>query len=234
MSHDKQWVLDKVKKLFTLATNDGATEGERNTAMRMAHSLLAKYNVDISEAEAHGGAPTEKRGVKSAEFFGRPWARIAIQSIARLFFCDYIVTPATKAKSTHHHFIGLETNAEAGLALAEYVVTSIYREAKRSAKGNNAYYRSFATGAALRVFERVTQLIQKASTPIAGSSMALVVQSLYLTEPDKNKAVKEAVFQNLGKPRSGSQKLEVSGFHQSREFGDKVTLSLNSKLENRS
>lgn len=42
-------ILEKVKKLLALAGNAGATEGERDNALRMAHGLLAKHNLDMAD-----------------------------------------------------------------------------------------------------------------------------------------------------------------------------------------
>jgi len=49
---DRAKVLARLKKCLILANNEGATEGERDTAMKHAHAILAKYNLSIAEAEA--------------------------------------------------------------------------------------------------------------------------------------------------------------------------------------
>jgi hypothetical protein len=59
---DREKVLARVKKMMTLATDAGASEGERENALRMAHATLAKYNLTMSEAEATGKKSEEARG----------------------------------------------------------------------------------------------------------------------------------------------------------------------------
>jgi hypothetical protein len=46
-------ILEKVKKLLALANDKGATEGERDNALRMAHGMLAKHNLDMSDLHRH-------------------------------------------------------------------------------------------------------------------------------------------------------------------------------------
>ena len=54
MSTPHEKIMARVKKMLTLAYDKGATEGERDNALRMAHKYLAKYNLDIAEVEASG------------------------------------------------------------------------------------------------------------------------------------------------------------------------------------
>ena len=67
--------LERVKKMLTLANDAGATEGERDNALRMAHATLAKHNLTLSEAEAAGSTPEEKRCDGAIETRNMPWAR---------------------------------------------------------------------------------------------------------------------------------------------------------------
>jgi len=49
-------VLERVKKMIALGNDAAATEAERETALRMAYNLLAKYNLsmsDLPEDESH-------------------------------------------------------------------------------------------------------------------------------------------------------------------------------------
>ena len=42
-------VLERIKKMLTLGNDAGATEAERETALRMAYNVMAKYNLTIAD-----------------------------------------------------------------------------------------------------------------------------------------------------------------------------------------
>lgn len=165
-------VLKKVRKLINLATCAGATEGERDNAMRMAHAFLAKHNLDMSALDAK--APTEERVSNIATFYGRPWAQLVCASIAKLMFCKYMFVTAKRATDTQHYFIGKTSNAISASLLAEFAVSSIRREGnklRRSVNEDNAFLRSFCLGAAHAIHTRVEQMV-KASAKTTAASFA--------------------------------------------------------------
>jgi hypothetical protein len=226
----KEWVLDRVRKLMAVANDGGATEGERDNAMRMAHKLLAKYNVSMAEAEAKQPGDTEDRIIHRSQFFGRPWARVAAQAVAKLFFCEYIYTPASRGKDVTHFFIGRETNAITAASMAKYIVESIMREGKKNQRAEDAgniYYRSFATAASVTIYKRVERMIAEASKTDQGDSKpgtALIVANHYLAERDKNKAKIADTFSKLGQGRSGSDRFDADGGADGRRYGESVSL----------
>lgn len=61
-NEDKERILSRVRKMLRLANDAGATEGKRDNAMRMAHATLAKYNLDIAQAEESGVVGADDRG----------------------------------------------------------------------------------------------------------------------------------------------------------------------------
>jgi hypothetical protein len=67
-----EWVLERVRKLLALGTNAGATEGERDNAMRMAHALLAKYNLDMAQVQMETGEVSEDRRVPTISVLRSP------------------------------------------------------------------------------------------------------------------------------------------------------------------
>jgi hypothetical protein len=225
----KEWVLDRVRKLLAVANDAGATEGERDNALRMAHKTLAKYNVSMAEAEAIRPGDTEDRVIHRAQFFGRPWARVASHAVANLFFCEYIYTSSGRAKKTTHFFIGRETNAITAASMAEYIVNSIMREGKkkqRAEDAGNIYYRSFATAASVAIRRRVDAMIAEASkTDQDGSKgTALIVANHYLAERDKNLTKRNEAFSKVGTGRSGSDRFHADGAADGRRYGETVSL----------
>src|SRR5262245_9216722 len=82
-------VLERIQKILRLANDAGATEAERDTAMRHVHANLAKYNLSLVEVESHQGKkPTlvQERKVDRAIFIVRPWARIICVGVADMCF----------------------------------------------------------------------------------------------------------------------------------------------------
>lgn len=43
---NKNEAIEKINKLFNLANNSGATEGEKQNALEMANKLAKKYNIE--------------------------------------------------------------------------------------------------------------------------------------------------------------------------------------------
>jgi hypothetical protein len=213
-------IIDRVRKMLALAHDSGASEGERDNALRMAHATLAKYNLDLAQVEQAKGTKKvvdgqEPRGPIPCTFYGRPWARLICEDVGRMLFCEYLWITATKAKDTRHFFIGRYSNAVTAGILSEFLVNGIMREGKRRARANgagNAWFRSFALGAAAAIRTRVDALLREATTapgsPVAappanarsashaaagsapGTTVALA--SVYATEHAANRAVVEA------------------------------------------
>lgn len=227
----REWVLERVRKLLTLGKNEGATEGERDNAMRMAHALLAKYNLDMAEVQLQTGEEQENRVILRSKFYGRPWARVVATHTARLFLCDYIYMEASKATDTQHFFIGKQSNAITACEMSAYLITSIQKEGrKNNPTKENIWLRSFCMGAAGRIHERVNDILAKsAEQKSAGTGTSLVLASLYDTERLANKQLKDEKFPNRSTPRQGKLDGIHSAFEEGREYADR--LGLNRQIE---
>ena len=66
-------IIEKIKKLLALAADSGATEGERDNAIRMAHGLLAKHNLDMAQVTA--SQQIEGREKYQNDTWGMLWCR---------------------------------------------------------------------------------------------------------------------------------------------------------------
>lgn len=197
---DTKRLMSRVQKLLNLANDAGASEGERDNAMRMAHAILAKHNLDLAACIATGregqesADAAEPRVDHVATFGAWPWALQVCASIADLFFCSYLTS---RGKSEHfgmHYFIGRTSNATTAALVAEFVVKSIRREAlsrSRALGQGNAWLRAFCWGAQGVVRERVRQLkkdaAQQSTAPSGAPGTALVLASVYDTEADANR-----------------------------------------------
>lgn len=219
-------IIAKIKKLLIRGNDPSSAEAEREVAMRMAHALLAKHNLDMAEVEAAGGT-TENRGVLSATFFGRPWARQVASSIAKLFFCKYVYYSIPGSKQAKHMFIGKESNSRTAAEIAAYVVQSILSEGKSTARGRgNLWVRSFGLGAGLAVGIRVERMIREATEmkfkadPNAGT--ALVLSNLYVMEAKKNEIVIANEFPKLHKGHRGSSAISAEAAIKGQAYGASI------------
>lgn len=233
MNNDEQRkVIDRVRKMLRLSENEGATEGERDNALRMAHATLAKYNLDMAqvgsletkESENRVGEQREKQDEK---FYGRPWARQVCNSVAKLFFCYYFYTG--NGRMVKHTFIGRHSNAVTARELSRYLVESIYREAKRfqaERMGGSTDKRSFATGAAHKIFERCKKLREEAEKPATSApGTALVLASLYKKELQLNTDYMKDLGIRLGTGRGSSTNgIGLDAYSAGAAYGASVSL----------
>lgn len=227
MSHP---ILDKVKKLLALANDAGASEGERDNALRMAHGLLAKHNLDMNDLQQH--LQIEDREDYVNETFGMLWCRQVSNSIAKLFFCKYYFGKKVNGTKMQHHFVGKTSNAGTAALMAEYVISSILKECRTHFKHNLApESRSFSRGATARINDRVNEMIKEAR-PEGATSTSLVVVELYKTEADANEAFIKASGTSLITRKAANTKVDMRAYKAGNEFGGKI--GLNNQVTNRS
>lgn len=228
---EKIKILGRIRKMLALANNEGASEGERDNALRMAHATLAKYNLDMAEVESSGKPQQEARAIVKKQYYGRPWARIASQAIADMCFCFYLITPAKRANQCVNWFIGRESNATSAAELAEWVVNSIWREAAKRANAlgyGNEYARNFATAATTTVAARCAALKKAAtSTSTEGApGTALVLASHYQLELQKNREHLEASKITVNTMKTRMKDLRNShALNAGTEYGKSINLN---------
>src|SRR5277367_6879077 len=86
----------RIRKMLALAADAGATEGERDSALRMAHATMIKYNLDAVEMGA--AAADDPRSENDGTFLGFPWSQRICVSVARLMFCRYYLRSPLNGK----------------------------------------------------------------------------------------------------------------------------------------
>lgn len=228
---NKDKVLGRVKKMLNLAEDRGASEGERDNALRMAHATLAKYNLSMADANATSLTPDETRIQGKMELKEHPWMRTAANGVAKLFFCHLLVTSWGKARYTYY-FIGKESNVFTVQEMVKYVFKSIDAEARRSAKargepGGGQYWRSFCKGAAHQVYRRCEE-IQRAAEAVSGQAASngtsLVLASLYKTEKEANQALVTSLFSKVKTQKSRERSTNWAGYAAGKEYGNKIGL----------
>lgn len=223
-------VLNRIKKMLALANDAAATEGERDNAMRMAYATMAKHNIDMATVESSGQQQTEKREEHYQEFFGRPWARQVAHAIARMLFCEYVVSHVggEKSKIYKHRFIGRTSNAVTAAELSRYLVNSIIKEARtRYGSGGSAEGRTFSVGATSAIRERVRKMIQEATQPPVEKTpgTALVLVNMYRSEAEANAMVLRSMYPKLQAARGGKGVHDSDAYRAGQQYGSTVSLN---------
>lgn len=231
-------VIARIRKMLALAADSGASEGERDNAMRMAHTAMAKYNLAIAEVEA--SAPDAKdpaieaRVEETISFSTALWAQIVAVEIGKLTACLYVQggrrTASGRPVKTHN-FIGRAANATTAGYLAQYLVRSIEREGRARAYEESrsaTWVYAFGTGAAQRIGERVRELI--ASREGFTESKALVLADWRNKENEANRAHLRATCPTARQVTKNFS-VDADGHARGRTYAE--GLSLNQQLGGR-
>jgi hypothetical protein len=209
-------IVGKIKKLLNLGNNAGASEGERDNALRMAQALMVRHNLDESIL-----ATTEiEREQSHFKVYADRWRTHLAVASAKLFFCEtykqsYKGRPALNTVA----FIGRKDNVITAMEMAKYLTQSIDKEARKLGMGT-----SFKTGASAAVYWRVIELIEKPIIDETSSCTALTVISLYKQEEEQNKdfMVKLNLVLKETKPKKISR--DGAEYKAGQAFGKTINL----------
>lgn len=223
-------ILNKVKKLLALANDSGASEGERDNALRMAHGLLAKHNLDMLDLTRH--MQVEGREDYMGAGFSMMWCKYISQSIAKLFFCKYYFGAKINGTKVEHHFVGKSSNATTAALMSEYVIASILSQCRKNWKHNLApESRAFATGASDKIRTRVAEMIATAK-PEGSESTSLVLVEFYKTEMEANEQYLKSQSVSLVKGKHRQQaSVNETAYASGKQFGG--TIGLNGQVVQR-
>jgi hypothetical protein len=233
-------ILSRVRKMMNLANNAGAAEGERDNALRMAHATLAKYNLELSDATAANPKAentSEKRKQLVETFLGTLWARQIAQASAKLFFCMYFYSKiSANTDNVRHYFIGRHSNVVTAQEMSKYLIASVHREAKayqQRVGGTYAQYRSFATGAMLKIYDRCNKLRAESErpAPVAATqgaasvdrSMALAV--IYKNEESENEKFLVSLGTKVREGKARGGRVDGYAVEAGKVYGASVSLN---------
>jgi hypothetical protein len=219
-------ILTKVQKLLNLGTNTGATEGERENALRMAHNLLIKHNLSMEDLDEL--KTLEERIDLPYEAWSMLWSGQLAVSISRLFLCKVYKGNKINGTKAQLHFVGRVSNVTTAKMMHEYLVNSILKECRKNWKHNLApESRSFSLGASSKIFQRVMELMEKPSEEILSTGTALAVVQIYKAEEEANSAFLKSVGVNLikGKASSKQKNVRMDAYQAGKTYGANVSLN---------
>lgn len=219
-------IIDRIRKMLALANDLAATEGERDNALRMAYATMAKYNIDEALV-AKSKEQQEARINFENQTFSWKWARDVNSIIARMFFCKLVMGRKINGTQTVFHFLGKESNAMTAAVMADWIVKSILKEARKSYKDNTCpETRSFAVGAMYRLQARIEEMQKTEAASQSSESRALVLVSLMESELKENEEFMYEQFKNLRTARAvAHSKIDGGAYRKGQEFGDKINLN---------
>lgn len=223
-------VLDRIKKMLALSNDSGATEAERETALRMAYNTLAKYNLSLSDLPSED--TTEARERQDVVISADRWARSLSMAVAKLFFCKYFYSQTGTSGKDKHCFVGRQSNVITAKYMSEYLIKSIKREAsKRYTSPTTPNGRSFCVGTVRSIGGRVEQMLQQDTESTPGNAVALI--GVHKREEEANAAwlADEGTSLQTSKGRADNS-LRSGAYHSGKEYGKSV--SLNQQVTNTS
>lgn len=182
-------IIERIKKMFALATNEGAAPGEAENAMRMANKLMEKYNLSVLDLHTQ-----EEITIKFGEKAHNTWKKLLYVAIAEVYGC---VVFFDNKKPT---IAGTLSDATTAKIIAESLISSITRKGK----GKNV---AFHNGAVQEIMKQCRQIIEdrrKDFEKIPGTE--LILADIYDTKLAKaNEKMREMVNTKLSTVRySGS------------------------------
>lgn len=228
MNAPEDKVLNRIRKMVDLANNLAATEGERDTALQMAHNLMTKYQIDMAFVDKKIREREDPRGRFISEGWNMPWCKQIRMAIGKLFMCHYFVGRKINATRGTHHFVGRESNATTAILMSDWIIKSLLREGtKRYGHNLMPETRSFATGCAVMLHHRVDELRVKAQEEVAHSTgRSLMLIAIEEQEDEANgDYITDVLGITLVTKKSRRTKHVQRAWADGYEFGGTINLS---------
>lgn len=221
MSTEK--ILNRVQKMLALGKDSGATEAERDTAMKMAYKLLAKHNLTLADLPEE---QSECREMLVYRVHGNKWIGQVCNQIARLFFCKYFFMRTSVAGVLNHHFVGRQSNVETARYMAEFIVKGIKREAsKRYGQATSHEGRAFGTGVSVTIILRVNELLAKQDLEDTPGT-AIVIYNLHKAEQQANEQwISQNTNVTISTTKTKFKDVDAHAYADGKEFGKTVSLN---------
>lgn len=163
MASDRKKIIERIRKLLTLAENKGATQAEATAAALAAQRLMAQNDVEEWEVHAEDADPIE--GIES-KHSPRRWRWHLAEVIAPAFRCRYHQQRSWGCGKYLYKmcFYGYKTDAMAAALTFDYLYKLGNRLGRRFTKGAprgtfNAYVLGFVEGVRLELEKQCEALM---------------------------------------------------------------------------
>lgn len=180
-------IVEKIRKLLRLARDKRGNEAEAASAMAAAQRLMLKHNIDSVEEVVEQVAI---RGDWHNYEVDKKWQQILMQAVGKLYNCRGLM----RTNSAQVQFVGKPSNVLVCADTLEWIteqVNDLHKQAlqafKDGGKLSKFEYRNFRLtfkeACALRIWERVNEIVAAARNEIP-SHMALLVIDQALSAAD--------------------------------------------------
>lgn len=142
-------IIEKIRKLFALAANDGATGAESENAMRMANAMLDKHSIEMSQLTG----TDETVFCTFADYnIKPPWVKTVIGAVCKLYNCRQIFDYNWPEPKTM--IIGTGANRMTTTIVIDQLIDQIKKESV--GKGS-----AFRNGAGIGLYDVVNKIINE-------------------------------------------------------------------------
>jgi len=154
MAMDRDNVIRKIQALLKLA--DGTdVEGEMDTALRMAHKLLQKYDLDMNDVQIK--REVDDLTTENSEDFTRTYAWMWHVSKAIDILCNTKHFRSGRGWKFRMHFCGTKTDVITALSMFRFLHNTIQDMGKKARFPGIKERNSYCNGVGYRVWQRVTE-----------------------------------------------------------------------------
>ena len=142
-------IIEKIRKLFALAANDGATGAESENAMRMANAMLSKHSIEMSQL----AGTNETVFCTFAEYDIKPqWRRTVIGTVCKLYNCRIVFDYNWPEPKT------LIIGTGANRMTATIVIDQLLDQIQKECVGKGSQFRN---GAAYGLYDVVNKILDE-------------------------------------------------------------------------
>jgi hypothetical protein len=162
-------IIEKIRKLFALANDKGATGAESENALRMANAMLSKHSLEMHQLTGHD----ESVFCTFAEYnLKTPGNVTAIGAICRLYNCRIVFDYNWDVPKS------LIIGTGANRMTATIVIDQILDQIQKECKGENAAYKQGAADGLAEICRRLIRQRQKDTTEILPGTGLMVIDQM--------------------------------------------------------
>jgi len=220
-------IINKIKKLLAMADqNGGASDTERETAMRQATALMNKHNIELAETEER----PEQTGQDHILAGSSVWKAFVFNAAASLYGCK---TYRSTGRNGQIYIIGLDHNRQVTISMSQYLIKSIEREAKQYTGSGRRFLNNFRKGAAIGITQQTKKIINEREAAAQQAKQEAIRttetgQAIVLADYYKNQIVLNNSFlrdQGVRLQSSRSSVTDHSGYSAGKSYGSNVSLN---------
>ena len=205
-------IIEKIRKLFALAANDGATGAESENAMRMANAMLSKHSLEMHQLTGHD----ETVFCTFADYNTKtPGNDNIIMAVAKLYNCRVIFDETWKPAKT------LIIGSGANRMTTTIVIDQLLDQVQKECKGKNAL---FKRGVGIGLQQLVTKILadrRNDNTEILPGTGLMVLDQMEQQNVAVNNFI-ESNFKGLVKTKSKKGSVEGAAYGRGLNPGARV------------